>query len=170
MWQLEQNMNTPIFLWLTNDGNNSASLFYESYENDIQWKWKLTIETTNDNFSQNLVVKWGQNTIYLGTGGLLLSVNGQTGIRSTVCSYNWEDDDATVVCKHLGMGNAVICAVICALHCSVIGRITHSRHVTCVVTTIKRSKGPFIVVLDVKQDFKIYRFHLKIRKQILDIG
>jgi hypothetical protein len=30
---------------------------YESYENDIQWEWKLTIKTTNDNFSQNLVVK-----------------------------------------------------------------------------------------------------------------
>lgn len=36
----------------------------------------------------------------------MLSVNGQTGITSTVCSYNWEDDDATVVCKHLGMGNS----------------------------------------------------------------
>jgi hypothetical protein len=36
----------------------------------------------------------------------LFSVNGQTGIPSTVCSYNWEDDDATVVCKHLGMGTS----------------------------------------------------------------
>ena len=36
----------------------------------------------------------------------MLSVNGQTGIPSTVCSYNWEDDDATVVCKHLGMGTS----------------------------------------------------------------
>ena len=36
----------------------------------------------------------------------MFSVNGQTGITSTVCSYNWEDDDATVVCKHLGMGTS----------------------------------------------------------------
>jgi hypothetical protein len=45
----------------------------------------------------------GQNTLYLGTGGRLFSVNGQTGVPSTVCSYNWEDDDATVVCKHLSL-------------------------------------------------------------------
>jgi hypothetical protein len=32
-----------------------------------------------------------------------------------------------------------ILTVSCALHCSVIGRITHSRHVTCVVTTIKQT-------------------------------
>ena len=36
----------------------------------------------------------------------MFSVNGQTGVLSTVCSYNWEDDDATVVCKHLEMGNS----------------------------------------------------------------
>ena len=50
-----------------------------------------------DNFSE-------QSTIYLVDGRVLLE-NTHTGVMTTVCSHNWNDEEATVICKQLAMGD-----------------------------------------------------------------
>ncbi|CAC5399526.1 DMBT1 [Mytilus coruscus] len=47
----------------------------------------------------------GNMSVLVGSDGRVLLYNAETYNTSTICSYNWNDQDATVVCKQNGMGD-----------------------------------------------------------------
>ncbi|XP_063412541.1 uncharacterized protein LOC134695221 [Mytilus trossulus] len=47
----------------------------------------------------------GNVSVIVGHDGRVLLYNAETYNTSTVCAYNWNDQDATVVCKQIGMGD-----------------------------------------------------------------
>ncbi|VDI15414.1 Hypothetical predicted protein [Mytilus galloprovincialis] len=47
----------------------------------------------------------GNTSVLVGHDGRVLLYNAETYNTSTVCAYNWNDQDATVVCKQTGMGD-----------------------------------------------------------------
>ncbi|XP_052106030.1 deleted in malignant brain tumors 1 protein-like [Mytilus californianus] len=47
----------------------------------------------------------GNISVFVGSDGRVLLYNADTYNTSSICSYNWNDQDATVVCKQTGMGD-----------------------------------------------------------------
>ncbi|XP_076094042.1 scavenger receptor cysteine-rich type 1 protein M160-like [Mytilus galloprovincialis] len=47
----------------------------------------------------------GSFIINIGSNGRIFTYNISTGVASTICSYNWNDQDASVICKQTGMGD-----------------------------------------------------------------
>ena len=52
-----------------------------------------------------LFIVAGNTSVLVGHDGRVLLYNAETYNTSTVCAYNWNDQDATVVCKQTGMGD-----------------------------------------------------------------
>lgn len=47
----------------------------------------------------------GSFIINIGSNGRIFTYNISTGVASTICSYNWNDQDASVICKQTGLGD-----------------------------------------------------------------
>ena len=56
------------------------------------------------NFFNAIYIVAAQRSIYRGSDGRVYSIDGNTLQTTTICSYNWDNHDATVVCKELALG------------------------------------------------------------------